>query len=31
MFSSRVVKIVVWIMLAAMLLSVVVSGVSFLL
>jgi hypothetical protein len=31
MFSSRVVKIVVWIMLAAMLLSIVVSGISFLL
>lgn len=28
MFSNRVVKIVVWLMLAAMLLSVVVSGVS---
>ncbi|MWC28387.1 stressosome-associated protein Prli42 [Paenibacillus sp. MMS18-CY102] len=30
MFSSRVVKIVVWLMLAAMLLSIVVSGISWL-
>jgi len=31
MYSNRIVKIVVWLMIAAMLLSVVVSGVSWLL
>ncbi|WP_127567079.1 stressosome-associated protein Prli42 [Paenibacillus xylaniclasticus] len=28
MYSNRIVKIVVWLMLAAMLLSVIVSGIS---
>ncbi|WP_127533822.1 stressosome-associated protein Prli42 [Paenibacillus kobensis] len=28
MYTNRIVKIVVWLMLAAMLLSVIVSGIS---